>query len=88
VSSPYASTQFTVVPEERLFQIFALHQLPYTGELAKHQSTIVYAGLAAALDSQSGGPGREIGTVGQRVFGDDSQQVQAEQGEHRCEPDA
>lgn len=40
----YASTQFAVVPEERLLQIFALQQLPYTEELAKQQFAIVYAG--------------------------------------------
>lgn len=41
----YASTQFAVVPDERLFQIFTLQQLPYTEELAKQQFGIVYAGL-------------------------------------------
>ena len=40
MSSPYASTQFTVVPEERLFQMFALQQLPYTEELATQQFAI------------------------------------------------
>jgi CubicO group peptidase (beta-lactamase class C family)/outer membrane protein assembly factor BamB len=41
----YASTQFAVVPEERLFQIFALQQVPYTETLAKKQFETIYAGL-------------------------------------------
>lgn len=44
----YASTQFAVVPEERLFQIFVLQQLPYTEELAKRQFGIIFAGLPAS----------------------------------------
>ena len=50
----YASTQFAVVPEEKLFQIFALQQLPYTEELAKRQFGIVNAALpprAASIES-------------------------------------
>jgi len=41
----YASTQFVVVPEERVIQFFALQQLPYTEELAKQRFGIVHAGL-------------------------------------------
>jgi CubicO group peptidase (beta-lactamase class C family) len=41
----YASTQFVLVPNERLFQIFALQHLPYTEELAKRQFAIVHAAL-------------------------------------------
>jgi outer membrane protein assembly factor BamB len=45
----YASTLFAVVPDERLFQIFALQQLPYTEELARQQFGIVYTGLTSPL---------------------------------------
>jgi outer membrane protein assembly factor BamB len=51
----YASTQFVVVPEERLFQIFALQQLPYTEELVKQQFAIVDAGLAPRLTPSTAG---------------------------------
>lgn len=52
----YASTQFAVVPEERLFQILALQQLPYTEELATQQFAIVYAGLAPSRTPKAAGP--------------------------------
>ena len=59
-----------MVPDERLFQIFALQQLPYTEELAKQQFGIVYAGLpprstrnAAASDTGSAHT-RELGRSG------------------------
>lgn len=47
----YASTEFAVVPSEKLFQIFALQQVPYTDQLAKQQFAIIYAGLGAPARS-------------------------------------
>lgn len=41
----YASTEFRIVPAERLIQIFARQQIPYTQDLAKKQFAIVYEGL-------------------------------------------
>jgi CubicO group peptidase (beta-lactamase class C family) len=41
----YASTEFRIVPAERLIQIFARQQIPYTQDLAKTQFAIVYEGL-------------------------------------------
>ena len=41
----YASTEFRIVPAERLIQIFARQQIPYTQDLAKKQFAVVYEGL-------------------------------------------
>ena len=43
----YASTEFRIVPAERLIQVFARQQIPYTQDLAKKQFATVYEGLAA-----------------------------------------
>lgn len=42
----YASTEFRIVPAERLIQIFARQQIPYTQDLAKNQFAMVYESLA------------------------------------------
>lgn len=41
----YASTEFEIVPQLNLFQIFALQQVPYHDELAKQQFAILRTGL-------------------------------------------
>lgn len=41
----YASTDFVVVPSERLFQIFVRQQIPDTHDLARKQFSIIYEGL-------------------------------------------
>ena len=43
----YASTEFRIVPAERLIQIFARQQIPYTQDLAKKQFAIVYGSLTS-----------------------------------------
>ena len=48
----YASTEFRIVPEERLIQIFARQQIPYTQDLAKKQFAIVCEGMAAPSSAE------------------------------------
>ncbi|MCU0960792.1 MAG: serine hydrolase [Pirellulaceae bacterium] len=55
----YASTQFVVVPEARLVQVFALQQLPYTAELAQQQFEIIHAALDPPAASNSATPPRD-----------------------------
>lgn len=59
----YASTQSNVVPEERLFQVFARQPLPYTEELAKQRFAIVYAGLNSRSTPYAAGAGAGAGSV-------------------------
>ncbi len=43
----YASTDFQIVPREKLIQIYARQQVPMAGELAKKQFAVVNGGLSA-----------------------------------------
>ena len=52
----YASTEFRIVPAERLIQIFARQQIPYTQDLAKKQFAIVYEASAAPSSAQAPTP--------------------------------
>lgn len=54
----YASTEFRIVPAERLIQIFARQQIPYTQDVAKNQFAIVYEGLAAPSSAAVPTPNR------------------------------
>ena len=49
----YASTELRIVPAERLIQIFARQQIPYTQDLAKKQFAIVYEGLAVPSSAEA-----------------------------------
>ena len=49
----YASTEFRIVPEERLIQIFARQQIPYTQDLAKKQFAIIYEGLVSPSSAEA-----------------------------------
>ena len=48
----YASTEFRIVPAERLIQIFARQQIPYAQDMAKKEFAIVYEGLAAPASAK------------------------------------
>lgn len=54
----YASTEFRIVPAERLIQIFACQQIPYTQDLAEKQFAIVYGGLSAPSSVETPNSGR------------------------------
>lgn len=54
----YASTEFRIVPAERLIQIFALQQIPTTQALALKEFAIVYEGLAVPTSSEPPIPGQ------------------------------
>ena len=54
----YASTEFVVVPSERLFQVFVRQQVPDTHDLARKQFSIVYESLTAPSSAAAPIPSR------------------------------
>ena len=52
----FTTTEFRIAPSERLFQIFARQQIPYTQDQAKKQFAIVYEASAAPSSAQAPTP--------------------------------
>jgi len=59
----YASTDFRLVPSERLFQIVARQQVPDTHDLADRLCATVYSGVTASADASADGKWSRFGEL-------------------------